>query len=315
VNEVARAWFARNTSQSTDWQLERLIAARLSSGATVSVVIPARNKEATIGWVVALIRAVLMDEAGPVDELVVMDSLSSDATVSVATRAGARVHSVADVRPDLGVRAGKGEALWKSQFVTSGDILVFIDADLTSWGPHFVSSLIGPLLEDERIQLVRGFYDRMLDTGGRRTEEGCRVTELVARPLLAAHWPQLAAIVQPLAGQWSIRRSLFETLPVPVGYGAELSALLDTAARHGIDAIAQVDLGERGHRHQSVHDLEAMALELLSVADVRRGGPCEPAGDEVVLAQFHRDRVDVWVECCVETLERPPAASLAMACP
>jgi glucosyl-3-phosphoglycerate synthase len=281
----------------------------------VSVVIPARNEEATIGWVVALIRAVLMDEAGLVDELVVMDSLSSDATVSAATGAGARVHSVADVRPDLGVRAGKGEALWKSQFVTSGDILVFIDADLTSWGPHFVSSLIGPLLEDESIQLVRGFYDRLLDTGGRRTVEGGRVTELVARPLLAAHWPQLAAVVQPLAGEWSIRRSLFETLPIPVGYGVELSTLLDTTARHGVDAIAQVDLGERGHRHQSVHDLGVMALELLSVADARRGGLREPAAGETVLAQFHRDRANPWVERCVETFERPPAVSLAMACP
>lgn len=205
MNEVARAWFARNTSRTADWELDRLLAARAVSGATVSVVIPARNEAATIGPVVAQIRTALMEEAGLVDELVVMDSLSTDATAEVAADLGAQVHSVADVRPDLGVRAGKGEALWKSQFVTGSDVLVFIDADLTAWGPHFVSSLMGPLLEDDRILLVRGFYDRILDSGGLRSPEGGRVTELVARPLLAAHWPELSTLVQPLAGEWSIR--------------------------------------------------------------------------------------------------------------
>jgi glucosyl-3-phosphoglycerate synthase len=310
VNEVARAWFERNTSRATDWELEHLLAAREASGITISVVIPARNEAATIGSVVSRIRAELMDEAKLVDELIVMNSLSSDATADIAADLGARVHSVADVRPELGVRAGKGEALWKSQFVTHGDLLVFIDADLTAWGAHFVSALLGPLLLDERIQLVRGFYDRILDAGRAPSTEGGRVTELVARPLLAAHWPELAAVVQPLAGEWSARRSLFETLSVPVGYGVELSTMLDTFSAHGLDAIAQVDLGERGHRHQSVHDLGAMALELICVADARRGhrrgGP-----HEVPLAQFHRELPERWEERSVVVEERPPMASLS----
>lgn len=307
MNEVARAWFARNTSRTADWELDRLLAARAVSGATVSVVIPARNEAATIGPVVAQIRTALMEEAGLVDELVVMDSLSTDATAEVAADLGAQVHSVADVRPDLGVRAGKGEALWKSQFVTGSDVLVFIDADLTAWGPHFVSSLMGPLLEDDRILLVRGFYDRILDSGGLRSPEGGRVTELVARPLLAAHWPELSALVQPLAGEWSIRKSLFETLSVPVGYGVELATLLDTFTTHGLDAIAQVDLGERGHRHQSVHELAVMALELICVAEARRGHAFV-SPHEIPLAQFHRDVPGSWVERNVVTGERPPVA-------
>ncbi|MBN9618283.1 MAG: glucosyl-3-phosphoglycerate synthase, partial [Actinobacteria bacterium] len=232
-----------------------------------------------------------------------------DATADVARAAGAVVASVADVRPDLGVRAGKGEALWKSLFVTSGDLLVFIDADLTEWGTHFVTGLLGPLLADPRVRLVKGFYDRLLDVApGTRSSEGGRVTELVARPLLATRWPQLSAVVQPLAGEWAIRRSLFAQLPVPVGYGVELATLLDTWRRHGLDAIAQVDLGARGHRHQSVHDLGAMAVELLQVADRRSG--LDVGAEPVELAQYDRAAVSSWRCRQIPVDERPPAAEV-----
>jgi glucosyl-3-phosphoglycerate synthase len=312
LRPAVREWFVRSSSRSGDWGLDRLLAGRLSSAATVSVVIPARNEAATIGPVVSQIRSVLMEQTGLIDELIVMDSLSSDATAAIAADLGAAVHSVAEVRPDLGVHAGKGEALWKSQFVTTGEILVFIDADLTEWGTHFVSSLMGPLLEDEHVLLVKGFYDRLLETerSGRSTEGG-RVTELVARPLLAAFWPDICAVVQPLAGEWAIRRSLFATLPVPVGYGVELATLIDTVARHGLTAVAQVDLGVRGHRHQAVHDLAAMALELLCVADARRGTSRLRPDDAVVLAQFRREVEDCWVERTVPVTERPPVSLLA----
>jgi glucosyl-3-phosphoglycerate synthase len=316
VDTRAQQWCAARTTASRDWPLSRVAELKRAAGARVSVVIPARNEAATIADVVRGIRAELVDAdaaagtagtAGPVvDELVVMDSLSTDDTAAVAAGAGADVHSVADVVPELGVRAGKGEALWKSLFVTTGDVLVFVDADLTDWGTHFVTGLLGPLLAEPQVALVKGFYDRVLEMADGPNTQGGRVTELVARPLLALSWPQLSAVVQPLAGEWAIRRSLFETLPVPVGYGVELATLLDTTERLGLDALAQVDLGRRAHRHQSVHDLGVMATEILAVA-ARRGGPsAQPAGD-VELAQYLRE--DGWISRLVPTDERPPAVS------
>ena len=218
-----------------------------------------------------------------------MDSDSADATGKVmAERAGATVHRAKDVGPGLGTYPGKGEALWKSLLVTDGDLLVFVDADLTRWGPHFVTGLLGPLLADPQVRLVKGFYERVRsERDGSTSTEGGRVTELVARPLLSLWWPELAAVVQPLAGEWAARRSLMESLSIPVGYGVELSTLLDTAARYGLDALAQVDLGSRAHKHQADHDLAVMAAELLVVAEARRAQPATPPPD-AALRQFVR---------------------------
>ena len=297
----ARTWFATHTSTWQDWPLADVVRAKGEH--RVAVVIPARDEEQTIADVVTQIRRDLVDDAPLVDELVVMDSLSSDHTAKVAADAGAVVHSVADVRPDLGVRAGKGEALWKSLFVTSADLLVFIDADLTDWGPHFVTGLVGPLLASETTLLVKGFYNRQLDFGEGIAAEGGRVTELVARPWLALNRPELSAVVQPLAGEWAVRRSHIERLSIPVGYGVEIATLVDTADGAGVDAVAQVDLGRRGHRHQNLHDLGAMAYELLAVAERRNGRGTAAAG---VMPAIARDRT--WQLRAVDLTERPPAA-------
>jgi glucosyl-3-phosphoglycerate synthase len=306
VHERASAWFARRTSRAADWPVEGLVARK--AGARVSVVIPARNEEPTIAGIVTGIRRELMSRHRLVDELVVMDSDSTDGTAAVARAAGAEVYPVRSVRPDLGEFAGKGEALWKSQFVTTGDLLVFIDADLTEWGTHFVSGLLGPLLADNRTELVKGYYDRLLDDGSStHTPQGGRVTELVARPLLNLHWPELAAVVQPLAGEWAVRRTCFETLPVPVGYGVEMAGLLDVFARDGLDAIAQVDLGERAHSHQSVHDLAVMAAEILAVAGRRLHAEPTRSGQ---LWQFDRRTDPPWRDRAVPLDERPPAQTL-----
>ncbi|QYJ04317.1 glucosyl-3-phosphoglycerate synthase [Nocardioides panacisoli] len=306
MDPAARAWFDRRTSRASDWPTADLLAAK--GNQRVSVVVPARDEESTVGDVVRQVRDDLVTAIPLVDEVVVMDSLSTDDTAYAARSAGATVHSVADVRPDLGVLPGKGEALWKSLFVTSGDLVVFIDADLTDWGTHFVSGLLGPLLTDPGVVLAKGFYDRVLDLGTGVAVEGGRVTELVARPWLALHRPELAAVVQPLAGEWAVRRDHFASLPVPTGYGVEIATLLDTASRRGTEAIAQVDLGNRAHRHQHLHDLGAMATELLAVADRRRGGA---AVEEVVLPRMQRDRQ--WVERTVPATERPPFAEVAAA--
>lgn len=274
---MSNAWFERRTYRWWDWPVERLIELKRQRGTTVSLVIPARNEQATVGGIVSRVRAELVEAAPLLDEVVVMDSDSTDATGQRARAAGATVHRTADVRPDLGHHPGKGEAMWKSLFATSGDVVAFMDADLVEWDTHFVYGLLGPLLAEPGVSLVKAFYDRVLEQPGVQngdsgsTYEGGRVTELVARPIIALRWPELSGIVQPLSGEWAVRRELIEDLSLPTGYGVELAALVDTHLRRGVDALAQVDMGRRAHRHQSLRGLGAMATELLAAADRRSG--------------------------------------------
>jgi glucosyl-3-phosphoglycerate synthase len=308
VHSRARAWYGRRTWHWRDWPAEMLVEDKRRAGVRISAVIPARNEERTVGSVVGAIRETLVERIPLVDEVVVIDSDSTDETGAMAAKAGATVHRSRDIAPELGSYPGKGEALWKSLLVTDGDLLVFIDADLTQWGPHFVTGLIGPLLADPGVLLVKGFYARIAKgKDGSASTEGGRVTELVARPLLSLWWPELSGVVQPLAGEWAARRGLMESLSIPGGYGVELSTLIDTAARYGLDGVAQVDLGSRAHKHQTDHDLALMAAELLVVAERRRstrGVPEEPR-----LQQFVRDGAEVRpVTRAVPVLERPPVA-------
>jgi glucosyl-3-phosphoglycerate synthase len=309
MDDRTQAWFGRRTSRWQDWPHDRLLAAKQRHGVTISVVIPARNEQRTVAAVVGAIARSLVEKVPLVDELVVMDSDSTDRTAEAAARAGAVVYRTAEVLPSAGSFAGKGEALWKSLLVTKGDLLVFVDADLTSWGPHFVSGLVGPLLTTPDVQLVKGFYTRVrTETDGSTSTEGGRVTELVARPLISLWWPELAGVVQPLAGEWAARRRLMESLSIPVGYGVELATLMDTVDRHGLEAVAQVDLGSRAHRHQANHDLAMMAAELMVVADRRRPGEYSGAAE---LRQFVRDETGQARQVArrIPVVERPPAAT------
>jgi glucosyl-3-phosphoglycerate synthase len=312
MGDFEQSWYRRRTSRWQDWPARDLVELKQRQGTRISVVIPARNEERTVAGVVGALSRTLVSQTPLVDELVVMDSDSTDATARVAAEAGATVYAAREVAPALGSYPGKGEALWKSLLVTKGDLLVFVDADLTRWGPHFVTGLIGPLLADQQVRLVKGFYARVrTESDGSTSTEGGRVTELVARPLLSLWWPELSGVVQPLAGEWAARRSLMESLSIPVGYGVELATLMDTVSGHGLDALAQVDLGTRAHRHQANHDLALMAAELLVVAERRRPGPRLPA--EAVLRQFVRDEAGGVSPRLrpVPTHERPPAASVA----
>ncbi|MBB3042207.1 glucosyl-3-phosphoglycerate synthase [Nocardioides soli] len=266
-------WSRRHTHHWADWTSEALTTAKRDR--VVSLVVPARNEAATVGDVVAKVRGALVETVELVDEIVVIDSDSTDETYAVAADAGAIVHRSAEIRPDLGSRPGKGEAMWKSLFVTRGELIVFMDADLVDWDTHFVPGLLGPLLSDDRVELVKGFYERPLVSGESVVPfEGGRVTELVARPLIRLLFPELGGLHQPLAGEWAVRRSLFESLHVPHEYAVELAALVDTQRSRGLDAIAQVDLGVRAHRHQSLRDLSGMATQILAAALARAGtGP------------------------------------------
>ncbi|MEU2261059.1 glucosyl-3-phosphoglycerate synthase [Streptomyces sp. NPDC019645] len=304
LEEVER-WLTRRSWSVADRPLDRLLSAKQDT--TVSVVLPALNEEATVGEIVTVIRRELMTAAVPlVDELVVVDSGSTDRTAEVAARAGARVVHRDAILPRVPAVSGKGEVLWRSLLVTDGDIVCFVDADLKEFSADFVSGTVGPLLTDPEVQFVKAMYDRPLgDTPG----QGGRVTELVARPLLNLHWPQLAGFVQPLGGEYAARRSLLERLPFPVGYGVELGLLVDALHTVGLDALAQVDVGVRLHRHQDGQALGRMAAAIYRTAQLRlsRGHLVRPA-----LTQFERGE-DGFVPRthAVDTEERPPMADIA----
>ncbi|MFF5183750.1 glucosyl-3-phosphoglycerate synthase [Streptomyces sp. NPDC000345] len=305
LEEVER-WLATRSWSVTDRPLHRILAAKRASGQSVSVVLPALNEEETVGDIVAVIRHDLMHQVPLVDEIVVVDSGSTDRTAEVAAAAGARVVHRDAILPRLPAVPGKGEVLWRSLLVTTGDIVCFIDADLKEFSSDFVSGIVGPLLTDPGVDLVKGMYDRPL---GGAAGQGGRVTELMARPLLNMHWPQLAGFVQPLGGEYAARRSLLEQLPFPVGYGVELGMLVDALHLVGLDALAQVDVGVRKHRHQDGQALGRMAAAIYRTAQLRlaRGHLVRPA-----LTQFERGSDGFEPRTySVDTEERPPMAEIA----
>ena len=307
MDPTAQAWFARRSSHAADWPVTRLLEAK--GAARVSVVLPALDEQATVGRIVERIRRDLVERHPLVDELVVMDSGSTDRTVEVAAAAGATVVRRGDVLPDIAPRAGKGEVLWRSLAATTGDVMAFVDSDLRDFSCAFVTGLLGPLLADPSVQFVKATYDRPLQTADTLVPAGGgRVTELVARPMLALHWPELTGFVQPLGGEYAARRSLLEQLPFPCGYGVEFGLLVDTYARVGLDAMAQVDLSRRKHRNSDLHKLGRMAAEILQVAERRLGR----RGDEtVVLTQYARNGSGYRViDTDMTEHERPPIVTV-----
>jgi glucosyl-3-phosphoglycerate synthase len=293
----------------SDWSLAELQQAKHRRGERVSLVVPARNEAATVADVVGRVRERLMETAALLDEIVVIDSDSTDGTAGRARDAGAAVHRSADIVPEAGSHPGKGEAMWKSLFVVRGELVVFMDADLVDWDTHFVPGLLGPLLTgSDQVRLVKGFYERPLAVAGEPVGrfEGGRVTELVARPLLALHRPELGSVVQPLAGEWAVRRDHLASLTVPHGYAVEIAALVDTCDRHGLAGIAQADLGRRAHRHQGLRELGRMSAQLVA-AMARRSGV--DVGATLPLTQFGHDHAGLSAEVHpVDVGERPPAA-------
>ncbi|MGX1544661.1 glucosyl-3-phosphoglycerate synthase [Streptomyces adustus] len=305
LEEVER-WLSTRSWSVNDRPLHKILAAKRARGQSVSVVLPALNEEETVGDIVAVIRHDLMQQVPLVDEIVVVDSGSTDRTSAVAAAAGARVVHRDAILPRIPAVPGKGEVLWRSLLVTGGDIVCFVDADLREFSSDFVTGIVGPLLTDPDVDLVKAMYDRPL---GGASGQGGRVTELMARPLLNMHWPQLAGFVQPLGGEYAARRSLLEQLPFPVGYGVELGMLVDSLHLVGLDALAQVDVGVRKHRHQDGQALGRMAAAIYRTAQLRmaRGHLIRPS-----LTQFERGRDGFEPRTySVDTEERPPMAEIA----
>jgi glucosyl-3-phosphoglycerate synthase len=284
-------WLADRSWTRPQWTVEELEAAKnKGAGKTVSVVLPALNEEDTIESVIESISPVV---GGLVDELIVLDSGSTDDTEIRAIAAGARVVTREQALPDIAPRPGKGEVLWRSLAATSGDIVVFVDSDLIDPHPMFVPRLLGPLLTEDGIHLVKSFYRRPLKTGdapgGREgATGGGRVTELVARPLLAALRPELGCVLQPLGGEYAATRELLTSVPFAPGYGVEIGLLVDTYDRLGLDAIAQVNLGVRAHRNRPLAELGPMSRQVVATLLSRCGIPDSGVG----LTQFFVDGPD-----------------------
>ena len=301
-------WLADHSWQRPPWTVGELEAAK--RGRTISVVLPALNEAATVGAVIETITPML---GGLVDELIVLDSGSTDDTEARAVAAGARVVHREDVLPEVPPQPGKGEVLWRSLAATTGDIIVFIDSDLIDPDPMFVPRLVGPLLTRDGIHLVRGFYRRPLKIGAaEEATGGGRVTELVARPLLSALRPELGWVLQPLGGEYAGTRELLTAVPFAPGYGVEIGILIDTYDRFGLEAIAQVNLGVRTHRNRPLSDLGPMSRQIIATLLTR----CGVADSGVGLTQFfpgadNRDgpgMVSRTSEVCL--VDRPPMNTL-----
>lgn len=300
---AAREWFSRRTLSGEVQDIGAVALALSQSGRSVTVCLPALNESATIGPICELIRDRLV-EVGVVDQLLVIDSGSSDGTGDVASRAGATVHEVSEILPHIPAVPGKGEALWRSLEVATGDVIVYLDSDVQNFDVGFVVKLLQPLVSDPDLGFVKAFYERPLGSEG--TLGGGRVTELVARPLLNLFFPELSGFVQPLAGEYAARTELLRGLPFFCGYAVEIGMLIDVAAEIGLDGMAQVDLGARVHRNRPTAALAPMAFEITKAVMDRAeaAGRAKLEGQPTdVFATFEDDRMQL---ARIELRERPP---------
>jgi glucosyl-3-phosphoglycerate synthase len=307
-------WFGKRTHHYSQFEPAKLRAAKERLGLTVSVCLPTRDEAATVGDIVRALRKRLLERSRLIDEIVVMDAGSVDDTVMIALAEGARVFREQDVLPEVGPGSGKGEALWKSLHACQGDVICWIDADISNFHPRFVHGLLGPLLMDPEVLYVKAFYERPIrERNALRPTGGGRVTELVARPLLNLLWPQLAGIVQPLSGEYAGRRVALEQVPFSSGYGVELGLLVDLAERFGMDAIAQVDLERRVHRNQEVQALGRMSFGILQAVFQRlvEEGRAAPGTYGTTLVQFSNQLREYHMEPReIVTTRRPPIVTV-----
>ncbi len=258
-------WLQSNTFHHGQfWDLLGLIKEKEKKNLTISLCIPTLNEEKTIGKEVVLFKSELQDRYPLLDEIAVIDSGSTDRTLEVASSFGADVYHSAEILPEMGFKRGKGENLWKAIYQLKGDIIIYVDADIKNIHPRFVYGLVAPLIHRDEIKYCKAFYDRPLALSREiRPSGGGRVTEILVRPLFSLFFPELTAIIQPLSGEYAVRREVLERIPFPVGYGVETSHLLDVYFEYGLDAFAQTDLDRRVHRHQETRDLGKMSFGIL----------------------------------------------------
>ena len=308
----SNSWLQDHTFHHSDfWDLKKLVERKERDNVTVSLCIPTLNEEKTIGKEIVLFRSELVQRYPLLDEVAIIDSGSSDRTREIASSFGADVYLASDILPALEDRKGKGENLWKAIYQLNGDIIVYIDADIKNIHPRFVYGLVAPLIFNHELEYVKAFYDRPLAvSGGVRPSGGGRVTEILVRPLFSLFFPELAAIIQPLSGEYAVRRRVLERIPFPIGYGVETAHLIDVFTLYGINAFAQTDLDQRVHRNQETRDLGKMSFGILQTFFGRmkdRGLVKEMSQMADVLRQFQvTEREYEMVKYVIQEIERPP---------
>jgi len=258
-------WLETNTFHHSAFaDLGRMVEEKERQGLTVSLCLPTLNEAKTIGKEIVIFKSELMTRYPLLDEIAVIDSGSADRTVEIASEFGADVYLAADILPEAGDKRGKGENLWKAIYQLKGDIIIYVDADIKNIHHRFAYGLLGPLIYRTEIRYVKAFYDRPLALShGVRPSGGGRVTEILIRPLFSLFFPELTAIIQPLSGEYAVRREVLEQIPFPIGYGVETSHLIDVYGKWGLEAFAQTDLDQRVHRNQPTRDLGKMAFGII----------------------------------------------------
>ena len=292
-----------------------LVELKRKKGLKISLAFPTLNEEATIAKEILVLKTELMDRFPLIDEIVVIDSGSTDRTSEIATKYGAKVFASSEILKNYGTYRGKGENLWKSLYVLDGDIIVWIDADIANIDPKFLYGLVGPLLQDDGIGYVKAFYQRPIRSPeGLTPSGGGRVTEILIRPLFSLFYPELAALVQPLSGEYAGRRSILEQLPFSVGYGIEVGHLIDIYRQFGPEVLAQVDMDVRIHRNQTIEALSRMSYGVLSTFLDRLGkygdlSVLRKLGD-AHLALMTGEEGQRLVRSEISTVERPPMRTI-----
>jgi len=296
LSAIVDRWFAENTFSSTEYDdLQRLLALKHQQGVRISLGLPTLNEEQTIGDIIGQVQEHLMEKTPLLDEVVLIDSGSQDRTREIAAARGVPVYVHQEILPQYGAFSGKGEALWKSLYVLTGDIVAWCDTDIKNFHPRFVYGVIGPLLRERRLVYCKGFYRRPIQFGEKiQASGGGRVTELTARPLLNLFYPELSGMLQPLSGEYAGRRFALEAVPFFTGYGVETGLLIDLLERHGLNALAQVDLLERIHRNQELIPLSKMAFAITQVVIQRleqrqRASLLEPVNQTMKLITQRED--------------------------
>ena len=271
ISVLVDKWFAENTFNASEFEnLKDLYALKQKQKVTISLALPALNEEETVGKVIKTVKRDLMERVPLLDEIVLIDSDSKDQTREIAQKQGVPVHIHQQILSQYGARSGKGEALWKSLYVTRGDIIIWIDTDIVNIHPRFIYGLLGPLLLRPDIVFIKGYYRRPITLNGKtESSGGGRVTELTARPLLNLFYPELSGVIQPLSGEYGGRRSALEHMPFSSGYGVETGLLIDIFEKYGLNAIGQVDLQERVHHNQQLEGLSKMSFAIIQTV-VRR---------------------------------------------
>jgi len=316
ISVLVDKWFAENTYHANEFtNLERLLELKRRQNVKISLALPALNEQETVGRVISTVKTPLMDMVPLLDEIVLIDSNSTDATRSIAASMDIPVYIHQELLPGYGSRRGKGEALWKSLLVTQGDIILWIDTDIVNIHPRFVYGLIGPLLNSPKVAFVKGYYRRPIKVGDTlQAGGGGRVTELTARPLINLFYPELSGVVQPLSGEYGGRRSVLEQLPFYSGYGVEIGLLIDIFERCGLHSISQVDLQERVHHNQPLEALSKMSFAIIQAVTHKlehrfERNFLEEVNKTMKLIRYETGRFYLEVEEIAE-LERPPMIQL-----